>query len=665
MALRVDLLSTAQTYMDNQLKAIPGLKALLVDEDMRNIISAVYTHSQLLLHQVVLVDAVASLARRRMPWLKAVVLVRPSRQSILDLSSEVGFGNFSEYHVCFTNLVEPDQLQALSNADTEGLVRSVHEVFLDFLPLTEETSAVPLYIPHPDSGRLSTQLALPMTEAQWDKTRVVRVVNGLSALFLAMKRRPAVRYRAGSRACEALASELGARMRSLHYNFPDVPSHDCVAIIIDRRDDPVTPLLTQWTYQAMVHDYLGIVDGNKVVLDGAQGTDGAPPTDEERIQVLSPQHDAFFALHRYSNWGDVGVSVHQMMQEYKKHNDGKPVTPDDLHRIASRLPELKHQFMLASRHVNMASDIGDEVKSRNLFALSLIEQDVVASDNHATHARQVREAVQDPANEVGDCLRLVMLYALRYEGRADAVTAELTSLLQQRRCPPEKLRLVEVLQKYAGRAERVGDVFRSSEGGLLQSVVRAAGLGFDGGEAQNVFTQHEPWVRRIVNRLYNDDLPATEYPYQRLNANNEAGGETGTERIVMTHPKDIVVFVVGGATYEEVLFAHNVNAGTVPNKPPDRQVSEALKSGLDSMAKGVDMIAKQVDKLGRLVDTTGQRANGAAQPGSPRQAPAATSEQPPATIDARLVLCSTGLINSRQFLDGIARAFPASTAREA
>jgi hypothetical protein len=32
-------------------------------------------------------------------------------------------------------------------------------------------------------------------------------------------------------------------------------------LILDRRNDPVTPLLSQWTYQAMVHDLLGIRNG--------------------------------------------------------------------------------------------------------------------------------------------------------------------------------------------------------------------------------------------------------------------------------------------------------------------------------------------------------------------------------------------------------------------
>lgn len=48
--------------------------------------------------------------------------------------------------------------------------------------------------------------------------------------------------------------------------FTDRP----LLLILDRRDDPVTPLLSQWTYQAMVHELLGLND-NRVVLKGAPG----------------------------------------------------------------------------------------------------------------------------------------------------------------------------------------------------------------------------------------------------------------------------------------------------------------------------------------------------------------------------------------------------------
>ena len=37
-----------------------------------------------------------------------------------------------------------------------------------------------------------------------------------------------------------------------------------------RREDPATPLLTQWTYQAMVHELIGMKN-NRVSLAGVPG----------------------------------------------------------------------------------------------------------------------------------------------------------------------------------------------------------------------------------------------------------------------------------------------------------------------------------------------------------------------------------------------------------
>lgn len=40
-----------------------------------------------------------------------------------------------------------------------------------------------------------------------------------------------------------------------------------IVLLLDRKDDPVTPLLTQWTYQAMIHELIGLHDG-KALLKG-------------------------------------------------------------------------------------------------------------------------------------------------------------------------------------------------------------------------------------------------------------------------------------------------------------------------------------------------------------------------------------------------------------
>jgi vacuolar protein sorting-associated protein 45 len=63
-------------------------------------------------------------------------------------------------------------------------------------------------------------------------------------------------------------------------------SSNTVLLILDRREDPITPLLNQWTYQAMIHEILGIAN-NRVDLKSRIQT---IPEDMEEV-VLSTEDD--------------------------------------------------------------------------------------------------------------------------------------------------------------------------------------------------------------------------------------------------------------------------------------------------------------------------------------------------------------------------------------
>lgn len=88
----------------------------------------------------------------------------------------------------------------------------------------------------------------------------------------------------------------------------DVPP---LLLILDRRDDPVTPLLMQWTYQAMVHELITI-SNNRVDLRNVPGI-----REELKEVVLSPESDAFYKANMYNNFGDLGVNVKALVDEYQ------------------------------------------------------------------------------------------------------------------------------------------------------------------------------------------------------------------------------------------------------------------------------------------------------------------------------------------------------------
>ena len=74
-------------------------------------------------------------------------------------------------------------------------------------------------------------------------------------------------------------------------------------LICDRKEDPVTPLLNQWTYQAMVHELIGIKD-NRVDLRHVEGL-----ADEMKEVVLSGIDDTFFRRVLHHNFGDLSNEI--------------------------------------------------------------------------------------------------------------------------------------------------------------------------------------------------------------------------------------------------------------------------------------------------------------------------------------------------------------------
>lgn len=88
------------------------------------------------------------------------------------------------------------------------------------------------------------------------------------AMLLALKKKPLIRYEKHSMLCKKLATEVRYSMTQEEQLFDfrksDTPP---ILLLVDRRDDPVTPLLTQWTYQAMVHELLSIDNGRVNLSD--------------------------------------------------------------------------------------------------------------------------------------------------------------------------------------------------------------------------------------------------------------------------------------------------------------------------------------------------------------------------------------------------------------
>ena len=116
---------------------------------------------------------------------------------------------------------------------------------------------------NPDLCSLPLQTRLfSLSADSWNHDSLTRTVEGVIAMLLSLKKKPLIRYEKNSILCRKLATEVRYAVTQEEQLFdfrkPDTPP---ILLLVDRRDDPVTPLLSQWTYQAMVHELLGIENG--------------------------------------------------------------------------------------------------------------------------------------------------------------------------------------------------------------------------------------------------------------------------------------------------------------------------------------------------------------------------------------------------------------------
>lgn len=148
-------------------------------------------------------------------------------------------------------MIKKSSLERLAEADDHEVVKSIVEYFADFLVVNPDLCSLPL----------STRIWSSSPDL-WNQDSLSRTVEGVIAMLLSLKKKPLIRYEKNSLLCKKLATEVRYAMTQEEQLFdfrkPDTPP---ILLLVDRRDDPVTPLLTQWTYQAMVHELLGIDNG--------------------------------------------------------------------------------------------------------------------------------------------------------------------------------------------------------------------------------------------------------------------------------------------------------------------------------------------------------------------------------------------------------------------
>ncbi len=550
----MDAIATTKTYVERIVTGngrCRGMKVLLLDAFTTQIVSCVYSQSQILSKEVYLVSRIDDannpslgpnnnhdlhLHQNKTSHLKAVIFLRPTEINIGLLLKELTRPRFAEYHLFFSGILTSGLLRLIAENDEYELVKQVQEFYADFLPINEDLITLNCRNTIVMTASAGTAWARDYSHL-YERNR-----QGLEAILLALKRQPTmIRYQASSAFAQQMARDIHEKIVSDQiFHFRSSGRKGCLLLILDRVDDPVTPLLSQWTYQAMVHELLGL-NNNRVILRGAPNV----TKDLEEV-VLSCHQDDFFRLNRHSNFGELGEAIQKLLKDYQKqtqmHDASRLNSIEDMQQFMEKFPELRSQSHNVSKHVAIMGELARLVEVCSLMDVSQFEQELACSDDHSIQYKELLDKLASNHVKMPDKLRLGLLYALRYEnsGNLNRIKVE----MKKGGVPDHMISLMDTILQYGGNNSRGPGLYGAGPKDIVSKMTTFM-TNVQG--VSNVYSQHVPVLIDTLNAITKGKLKQDTHPYI-------IGKGSGDDC-----PSEVIVFIAGGVTYEEATKVSEFN----------------------------------------------------------------------------------------------------------
>lgn len=373
----MDIIKVVQGYVHRMTgegsKKVSEMNVLLLDADTTSIISMATTQSSLLANQIYLIDRLDNHRREKLRHLKCICFIRPTSESIQNLIEEFRDPKYGDYSIYLSNVIRKSSLERLAEADDHEVVQSIMEFYADYLVINQD-----LFSFHFTSRRNRLYGDAPDT---WDPDSLSSCTEGIIALLLSLKKKPLIRYEKNSPMAKKLSSEISFQVTQEGQLF-DFRRTDTapILLILDRKNDPITPLLSQWTYQAMVHELLGIENG-RVDLSSVPDI-----RQDLKEVVLSTEQDPFYKTNIYMNFGDLGANIKNYVNQYqsktKSNMDIESIA--DMKRFVEEYPEFRKLSGNVSKHVTLLGELSRIVDAQSLLEVSELEQSLACNDSHAS-----------------------------------------------------------------------------------------------------------------------------------------------------------------------------------------------------------------------------------------------------------------------------------------
>lgn len=483
---------------------------------------------------------------------------------------------YSACHVFFLPPVPSIVVHKLKNSNAGKYLRRIEDAYLDFRPL--ESQVYTLNDPRSLEKLYSSECHDLVTST------IDKIALQLVSACTALGEYPIVRfYNPDKPNYEAysLSHIIAQKFQNQidlyagnHENFPDnspgrLPS---ILLIMDRSIDFISPIIHDFTYQALAYDLLEFKNWNKVMYSTQKKDDGKSKPLEGKVSEKDPDWVSL----RHEHIADVSSKFTEKVQKLLKDNphfvnQDTNVTVGDLKDMIFSLPGFKEDRDRYTMHLDIASGCMTKIETKDLKSVSVVEQTLATGfSEDGTKPKTITDdfvaVLADERLDHMDRVRLILLYAIFRHG---LVEADYQRLQQHCGLSNDDIQIIRNYTKIGAPTIKASSKIKLSKSDLSHRFHSMNTKGY-------MTSRYVCGIYNVIDQLLTGKLSADLFPYtkeQPINEEESAAAAVGINSLRNTHQRAvwalnptaqpakqrIFIFVAGGITASEAKATYELS----------------------------------------------------------------------------------------------------------